>query len=94
MQHEKELKDAGFISWQEKANELAKIFCPDENDRKLLDVETYDCVARCEWGEMMRNGEYGNYVEVEAYRALAERFLLAMKLIKTMEEVQNLENDA
>lgn len=90
MQHENELKD--FISWQEKINELARRFCPDENDRALLDVETYDVHSKWDCGQMTAQGEYGDYVEVESFRKLAERFLLAMELIRLFEEDKSCDN--
>lgn len=89
MQHDEELKY--FISWQEKANELARRFCQDENDRNLIDVETYDIESK-DWDSRRLSpcGQFGDWVEVESFRKLAERFLLAMELIKTMEENQDI----
>ena len=84
--HEVELESAFLTSWQEKANYLADRFCQDENDRKLLEVETYDCTNHYDYAEMLPQGQWGDYVTVEAFRALAERFLLAMELIHEMEK--------
>lgn len=84
MTHEN--KSHKFMSWQEKMNELAQRFCQDENDRRLIDIETYEVRSR-EWESKRLEpvGEFGDWVEVEDFRKLAERFLLAMELIHTME---------
>jgi hypothetical protein len=85
--HEAELDLAELDSWQDQANYLAKKYCQDENDRKLINVETYDCVNCDGMGNRMwAQGEYGDYVSVDAFRSLAERFLLAMELIHEMEK--------
>lgn len=90
MQYDDELKEAGFISWQERIDELARRFCPDENDRKLLNVETYDVHTKWDCGQMTAQGQYGDYVDVESFRKLAERFLLAMELIQLMEQNEDI----
>jgi hypothetical protein len=84
--HEVELDIKGLTSWQEKTDYLAERFCQDANDRMLIDVETYDCTGHYDWSEMQPQGQWGEYVTVEAFRSVAERFLLAMELIHEMEK--------
>jgi hypothetical protein len=88
--HEIELDIVGLDSWQEQVDYLAKKYCPDINDRLLIDVETYDC-TNCDGmgSRMWAQGQWGDYVTVDAFRALVERFLLAMESIHVTEEKCN-----
>ena len=85
MQHEEQLKH--LISWQEKIDYLAVLFCQDEKDRELVKAETYDLIsAGLEYPELQPANQFGDYVLTTDYRKLAERFLLAMELISVMEQ--------
>ena len=77
---------------QDMINSRAMELCQDENDRKLLDPETYTIHSK-EWDSVRLEaaGRFGDYVEIDDFHALAERFLLAMELIKTMEDIQTME---
>ena len=71
--------------WFEKALTKAEAVVQDPEDRKLLNPETYDLIHAIDYPHMEASGIFGDYVEIEAFQKLADRFLLACELIKTME---------
>ena len=71
--------------WFDVARAKAESVVQDPEDRKLLAPETYDLIHAVDYPHMGASGIFGDYVEVEAFQQLGDRFLLACELIKTME---------
>lgn len=70
------------------AGRAAKII-QDPADRKLLTPETYDLIRNSHDPRMESQGIFGEYVEVAAFQALAERFLKAWEIVRAMEDNAN-----
>jgi len=65
---------------------LAERYCQDLEDRKLITPMTYDPNGSDVGSSMLEvAGMYGEYVSSDDFKALAQRFLLAMELIHEME---------
>lgn len=71
--------------WFEAIGSKAEKFVQDPADRELLTPETYDMIRDPHYPRMESQGIFGEYVEVEAFQALADRFLKAWELVKVME---------
>lgn len=71
--------------WFDVARAKAESVVQDPEDRKLLAPETYDIIHAVDYPHMAASGIYGDYVEIEAFQQLGDRFLMAWELIKTME---------
>lgn len=86
--HRDEMNARGLFTWQSQIKLLAERFTQDHQSLDLLTPETYD-LSSIDDGRMVVSGEYGDYVDVEAFEALAERFVMALELIKLMEDNQS-----
>lgn len=66
--------------------EQAKTLCFDPKDFDKINVTTYDITSK-EWDSRRLEpaGEWGEWVSVEDFIALTQRFLLALEVIKVME---------
>ena len=75
--------------WFESVAGRAGKYIQDPADRELLTPETYDLIRDPHYPRMEAQGIFGDYVETEAFQALAERFIKAWELIGAMEDNAN-----
>lgn len=74
------------VRWVEEMSARADRWVQDPSDRKLLVVPTFD-ESRGPVKEMREQPHmYGEWVRLEDFQALAERFVLAWELITTSED--------